>query len=89
MKRSGARAGKLGSARPPLADIDFRALAAANDLERVTVAKLKEFCAAERARGGRREGCAVRSESRTTSSDRRRRFDNLSHWLRVRRQHAF
>ena len=49
-KRSGAGAGgagKLGSGLgQTLADIDFRALAAANDLERVTVAKLKEFCAA-------------------------------------------
>ena len=47
VKRSGAGAGKLGSGLgQTLADIDFRALAAANDLERVTVAKLKEFCAA-------------------------------------------
>ena len=49
-KRSGAGAGgagKLGSGLgQTLADIDFRELAAANDLERVTVAKLKEFCAA-------------------------------------------
>ena len=49
-KRSGAGAGgaaKLGSGLgQTLADIDFRELTAANDLERVTVAKLKEFCAA-------------------------------------------
>ena len=49
-RRSGAGAGgaaKLGSGLgQTLADIDFRELTAANDLERVTVAKLKEFCAA-------------------------------------------
>ena len=48
VKRSGGGgSGKLGSGLgQTIADIDFRALAAANDLERVTVAKLKEFCAA-------------------------------------------